>query len=111
MTLLGDAAHPTTPNLGHGACMAIQDSVVLGDCLRQAGGLEAALRSYEKKREGRTAAIVNQSWWVGVMGQFENPVACALTNALARSIPPAVTLKLMERIFKQEVPTLPNRTD
>lgn len=108
VTLLGDAAHPTTPNLGHGACMAIQDAVVLGDCLRHASGLEAGLRSYEKKRERRTAEIVNQSWWVGVMGQFENPVVCALRNAFVRCMPPAVSLKLMERIFKQEVPTLPD---
>jgi len=108
VTLLGDAAHPTTPNLGHGACMAIQDAVVLGDCLRQASSAQAGLRSYEKKREQKTAHIVNQSWWVGVTGQFENPVARALMNAFARGIPPALALKLMERIFNEDVPTLPN---
>src|SRR4051794_32885961 len=30
VTLLGDAAHPTTPNLGQGACQAIEDAVELG---------------------------------------------------------------------------------
>jgi 2-polyprenyl-6-methoxyphenol hydroxylase-like FAD-dependent oxidoreductase len=29
VTLLGDAAHPITPNVGHGACMAIEDAVCL----------------------------------------------------------------------------------
>jgi len=29
VTLLGDAAHPMTPNLGQGACQAIEDAVVL----------------------------------------------------------------------------------
>ena len=88
--------------------MAIQDAVVLADCLRNPGEIEAGLRSYEKKREGKTAEIVNQSWWVGVMGQFENPVACALRNAFTRIMPPALSLKLLGRIFKQEMPTLPN---
>src|SRR5262245_44008611 len=35
-TLLRDAAHSTTPNLGQGACQALEDVVVLADCLRQA---------------------------------------------------------------------------
>ena len=33
VTLLGDAAHPMTPNLGQGACQAIEDAVVLALCL------------------------------------------------------------------------------
>ncbi|MBV8896591.1 MAG: FAD-dependent monooxygenase [Acidobacteriaceae bacterium] len=35
VTLLGDAAHATTPNLGQGACQALEDAIVLADCLRQ----------------------------------------------------------------------------
>jgi len=34
-TLLGDAAHPTTPNLGQGACQALEDAVVLGTLLKR----------------------------------------------------------------------------
>ncbi|MGE0481663.1 MAG: FAD-dependent monooxygenase, partial [Phycisphaerae bacterium] len=34
ITLLGDAAHPTTPNIGQGACMAIEDALVLARALR-----------------------------------------------------------------------------
>ena len=33
VTLLGDAAHAMTPNLGQGACQAIEDGVVLAGCL------------------------------------------------------------------------------
>ena len=36
VTLLGDAAHPMTPNLGQGACQAIEDAVVLARCLGEA---------------------------------------------------------------------------
>jgi 2-polyprenyl-6-methoxyphenol hydroxylase-like FAD-dependent oxidoreductase len=86
VTLLGDAAHPTTPNLGQGACMAMQDAVVLAACLRLAKG-EVGLRSYERKRERPTAAIVNLSWRVGMLGQLRNPFACRIRNAITRLIP------------------------
>jgi 2-polyprenyl-6-methoxyphenol hydroxylase-like FAD-dependent oxidoreductase len=36
-TLLGDAAHPMTPDMGQGACQAIEDAVILADCLRPVG--------------------------------------------------------------------------
>ena len=33
LTLLGDAAHPMTPDLGQGACQAIEDALELARCL------------------------------------------------------------------------------
>ena len=41
--LLGDAAHPMTPNLGQGACQAIEDAVVLAACLAKSQHIESAL--------------------------------------------------------------------
>ena len=35
ITLIGDAAHPMQPSLGQGACLALEDAVVLADCLRK----------------------------------------------------------------------------
>ena len=35
MTLLGDAIHPTTPNLGQGGCLAMEDALVLARCFRK----------------------------------------------------------------------------
>jgi len=47
-TLLGDdAIHATTPNLGQGACQAVEDAVVLADSLRRCSSPEAGLRIYE----------------------------------------------------------------
>jgi 2-polyprenyl-6-methoxyphenol hydroxylase-like FAD-dependent oxidoreductase len=43
-TLLGDAAHPMTPNLGQGACQAIEDAVVLASCLDEGDATAEALR-------------------------------------------------------------------
>jgi 2-polyprenyl-6-methoxyphenol hydroxylase-like FAD-dependent oxidoreductase len=56
-TLLGDAAHAMTPNLGQGGCQAIEDAVVLARCLRQHADPVEALRTYEARRIPRTSAV------------------------------------------------------
>jgi 2-polyprenyl-6-methoxyphenol hydroxylase-like FAD-dependent oxidoreductase len=66
VTLLGDAAHPMTPNLAMGACTAIEDGVVLADRLSGAGGdVAGALRAYEHERMPRTARLTKQSYMIG----------------------------------------------
>lgn len=62
-TLLGDAAHPMVPFMAQGACMAIEDSVVLGRCLEGVtpATLHDALEKYEAARKPRTAKIQRSS--------------------------------------------------
>jgi 2-polyprenyl-6-methoxyphenol hydroxylase-like FAD-dependent oxidoreductase len=87
ITLLGDAAHPTTPNLGQGGCMAIEDGVVLARKLAGCEDPVAALRSYEASRYARTAMITNASWRIGAVGHWECPAACWARNTVTRLIP------------------------
>jgi len=82
VTLLGDAAHPTTPNMGQGACMAIESGYVLAKCLKEAETPEAGLLAYEQARFDRTAMITNQSWKYGKMFAYENPLKCWLRDRL-----------------------------
>jgi len=66
VTLLGDAAHPTTQYMAQGACMAIEDAVTLGEALRVHGGdFEKALDLYQRSRIARTARIVLSSREMG----------------------------------------------
>ncbi len=59
VTLLGDAAHPTTQYLAQGACMALEDAVTLGEALRvNDNAWEPALDLYQRSRIARTARIV-----------------------------------------------------
>ena len=107
VTLLGDAAHPTTPNLGQGACQAMEDAVVLASCLRAASDVPAALRSYEAMRMARTANITNQSWLIGKICQWENPLACWLRNKLSQTaLARRSGLQMIEKVFSHEVPEL-----
>lgn len=61
VVLLGDAVHATTPHLGQGAGMAIEDSIVLADELDGHEEIEAALTAYRERRFERCKYIVEKS--------------------------------------------------
>lgn len=86
VTLLGDAAHAMTPNLGQGACQALEDAVVLAKQIQAHTDIPAALCAYEALRIPRTTMIVQQSRRVGWVGQWANPVAVAGRNFLAKHL-------------------------
>jgi len=61
VTLLGDAAHPVLPFLGHGAVIAIEDGVVLARAFAAAANVPEALARYEKARHERASFVFNES--------------------------------------------------
>ncbi|WP_055547093.1 FAD-dependent monooxygenase [Streptomyces kanamyceticus] len=61
VALMGDAAHPMLPYLSQGAGQALEDALVLADCLVSGVDLPGALRQYEKQRLARTAEVHQQS--------------------------------------------------
>ena len=66
VTLLGDAAHPTTQYMAQGACMAIEDAVTLGEALRvNQNDFVKAFDQYQHARVTRTARIVLSSREMG----------------------------------------------
>lgn len=87
VTLLGDAAHPTTPNLGQGACMAIEDALVLADCITQNEKTPVRLRKYESLRFKRTEFITRESRRAGRIGQMDNALAVTLRSVWLKALP------------------------
>jgi salicylate hydroxylase len=61
VTLLGDACHPMLPFLAQGACMALEDGLVLARCLERYEDSTRALASYEAARNERSAKVVHGS--------------------------------------------------
>ncbi|MBW3571883.1 MAG: FAD-dependent monooxygenase, partial [Gemmatimonadetes bacterium] len=98
-TLLGDAAHPTTPNLGQGGCMAIEDAAVLARSLCETDDVQAALRAFERRRFRRTAWITRESLRYGQMAQWQHAAAVRIRELLLASIPAAVTRATMRRMI------------
>ncbi len=86
VTLLGDAAHPITPNVGQGACMAIEDAACLAKLLSGPTDVAAAFRSYEAMRNPRTAYVARQARRIGMIGQWENPWIVKGRNFITRLV-------------------------
>jgi 2-polyprenyl-6-methoxyphenol hydroxylase-like FAD-dependent oxidoreductase len=99
VTLLGDAAHPMTPHLGQGACQAIEDAAVLGDCLSEQDSVPAALADYERRRYPRTAMMVRRSRTAGRLSQLRNPALRAARNLVLRRISVESQLKQMASVL------------
>jgi 2-polyprenyl-6-methoxyphenol hydroxylase-like FAD-dependent oxidoreductase len=102
-TLVGDAAHPMTPNLGQGACQAIEDAVVLARCLGIGDGIYDSLRLYEGRRIRRTAAVVRRSRLVGRVTQLEKPFLCRLRDALTKRTSARAQLRHYEKITRYDL--------
>lgn len=72
--LLGDAAHAPTPQMTSGAGMAVEDAVVLAECLAGSDSAEEALASYDKRRFERVKKIYDASLQL-CLNEQEDPVA------------------------------------
>jgi len=59
--LVGDAAHATSPNMAEGAAMALEDALVLAECLRRLEAIPAALAAFEARRRPRTDWVRTQT--------------------------------------------------
>lgn len=87
VTLLGDAAHPTTPNLGQGACLALEDAWILAKEIVAAPTRIAGLRSYEAARSFRAQWISTASHALGRVIQLEHPAGTRLRDCMLRLTP------------------------
>jgi 2-polyprenyl-6-methoxyphenol hydroxylase-like FAD-dependent oxidoreductase len=87
VTLVGDAAHAMTFDIGQGAGQGIEDAVVLARSLREKpGDIPGALKHYEQQRYKRTAHMQRLSRNVGKFGRWKNPVAMAFRNFVTRML-------------------------
>ncbi len=108
--LLGDAAHPMTPNLGQGAGQAIEDASALADAVADLAGpggtpatsaaIASALRRYEARRVPRANAFVRASRRFGEVGQWEHPVATWLRNRALRLMPASAQIRQARKLLQ-----------
>jgi len=98
ITLLGDAAHPMTPNLGQGACQAIEDALVLARHLSSGADVESSLRRYESERIPRTRSVVIASRRVGALFQIESRAFCRLRDLALRLTPVTATYRSLKHL-------------
>jgi 2-polyprenyl-6-methoxyphenol hydroxylase-like FAD-dependent oxidoreductase len=107
VVLLGDAAHAVTPDIGQGACLAIEDAVVLAHALTNAADpdhVDAALTAYEVARRPRTQSLARTSGRLAHLLQVSNPVIAGLRDTLTRALPTPVFARLAAGAFSWTPP-------
>ncbi|MDG5802424.1 FAD-dependent monooxygenase [Streptomyces ossamyceticus] len=98
IALLGDAAYAMTPNLGQGACQALEDAITLAAALTTEPTVEAALTRYDAERRPRSQAIARAARQAGRMGwQLSHPLAVALRNTAMRLTPSRLATRMILR--------------
>jgi len=84
MVVIGDACHAVSPSGGQGVSMAIEDSVVLGKCLRDIPDIGRALERYEQLRRERVEKVVAFGKQCGRALEAGGPVRRLSRDMIAR---------------------------
>lgn len=100
--LMGDAAHATTPNLGQGACQAVEDAYILAKLFRSDKPVEWIFAEYEKLRKQKAHFIVNKSRMIGKLPHIENVFGVWLRNLSMRMIPETLSIRQIDKVFNIE---------
>ena len=89
--LIGDAVHATTPHLASGACIGIEDAIVLADELTTTGDVSAALEAFQNRRWERCRMVVENSLRLGELevsgGDKEEQTRIMQTSLMALGSP------------------------
>ncbi|MFE5487359.1 FAD-dependent monooxygenase [Streptomyces sp. NPDC056527] len=108
IALLGDAAHAMTPNLGQGACQALEDAVVLAAALAHDSDTDTALAAYDAERRPRAQSVTVAARKAGRMGQqLSGSAAVTLRNAALRLAPSGMAVRMILRHADWTPPRLP----
>ena len=73
VALIGDAAHPTTPQLASGAGIAVEDALVLAEEIERHHTVASALEAFSSRREERCRLVVESSIEIGRLEQLGAP--------------------------------------
>ncbi len=100
LCLMGDAAHAITPNLGQGACQALEDGLRLAEALCEYPTPEGAFAAFQRRRQQRVEFISRESYRIGRLGQMRNPVLRALRDTLIPYLPREKVIRRMNPVYE-----------
>lgn len=106
--LLGDAAHAMEPNLGQGACLALEDAVVLAHVLDDDAPVDHALPRYSAARRERVVAVSRLSARIGRLTQGGGPVRASIRDTAVHLIPAWLTRRGLDRTSGWKPPSRPS---
>lgn len=101
ISLLGDAAHATTPNMGQGAGQSIEDAYILMKAIKTNKTMEEAFQMYDQKRLKKTKKVINLSRQIGWAAQWDNPFLIAFRNTVFPLVPKSLLFRRLTFLFKE----------
>ncbi len=99
VVLVGDACHATTPNLGQGACQAVESAYALARCLKREPNFRSAFSRYQSLRISKAHYVTETSWRVGQMVNMEGKLARWVRDLTMSWTPDWVNGKLQNRLY------------
>lgn len=99
VVLIGDAAHATTPNMGQGASQAMEDAIVLVNCL-ESYDFKNALDRYNQLRVKHTTKVIKKSRKIGKIAQKQNTLIVKMRNMVLKRIPKFLLARQTHFIYK-----------
>lgn len=106
--LLGDAAHAMTPDLGQGACQAIEDAATIASLLGPSSdsiNIDKALRRYNVLRKRRTTRVYRRSWMVGRLSQGQSPLFRWFRDVGMKLFPNQAFAVMMKDLHRYSAPS------
>ncbi len=100
ITLIGDAAHPMTPNLGQGGAQAIEDAWALSQHLASDLTATEAFQNFYDSRHAKANKIIKMSWQIGQISNISNKFLCSARNIALSLVPAPVATKQSNFIYQ-----------
>ncbi|MGQ0433791.1 MAG: FAD-dependent monooxygenase [Microthrixaceae bacterium] len=97
VALMGDAAHPMTPELGQGACHAVLDAWAIAAALSECGDPVVAFERYQRARRRSAARMVLIARGTTVTAGSGGRLGNALAEAVVARVPSGLALRILAR--------------
>jgi salicylate hydroxylase len=104
IALLGDAAHPMLPYLAQGGALAMEDAVVLADCLCASDDASGGLNNYASLRSQRAQRVQAASVRQGRIYRLAPPLSHA-RDAVFRMAPAALLMTRLDWLYDWHPPS------
>lgn len=106
VALLGDAAHPVLPFLASGGVLALEDAMVLADCVaKQSSDIPAAFEAYARRRMDRAVMVANGARRNGAIYHMSGASAFA-RNLAMKAIPAPRLMNRYDWLYGWKPPVL-----
>ena len=104
VALMGDAVHSCTPDLGQGACQALESAVVMRYALEQHRSIPRAFAWFERRRSARAARVTHASRLTSIQSMVTGPGVDLVRNGAIRLFLPGIALTEYHTLFGVDFP-------